>query len=314
MKVLRFVVALISLTFCFISAPQANATNPCFSEFSDSEWKQPTDWGKIIGFSSRFYGNSITQPEQVEKIIRENSKDYVLRRGAETRLNGAEWKPITVNFGSTGMLPLFPGDEFRTFISYEGRNCTKRMVFSNSIAVKEATPVNVETYVSSISKNFQQEQELLTIMGSSFPLTINSNVVLGENEFERASSSTPLFQQLKRRIFLIFDTNCVKTVSGDAFVNFVRSGAHPVQGRAPDFLKAGKCEAKIFDGYWQVSVASGLFSDISSQPLYLGKVIFNVVDPNLPRNKSSTITCVRGKETTKIIGKNPQCPKGFKKK
>jgi hypothetical protein len=314
MKALRFVAALISLTFCFISVPQATATNPCFSEFSDSEWKQPTDWGKIIGFSSRFYGTSIMQPEQVEKTIRENSKDYVLRRGAETRLNGAEWKPVTVNFGSSGILPLFPGDEFRTFISYEGRNCTKRIVFSNSIAVKEATPVNVETYVSSISKNFQQEQELLTIMGSSFPLTINSNVVLGENEFERASSSTPLFQQLKLRIFLLFDTNCAKTVSGDVFVNFVRSGAHPVSGRAPDFFKPGTCEAKIFDGYWQVSVGNSSSAVISSQPLFLGKAIFNVTDPKQSTKNTSSIICVRGNEAKKVIGKNPKCPKGFKKK
>ncbi|CAB4911405.1 unannotated protein [freshwater metagenome] len=313
MKVLRISVVLVLLASIFNSIP-AHALNPCFSEFSDSEWTQPADWGKTIGFSSQFYGTSIRQPEQVEKIIRENSKDYVLRRGAETSLNGAEWKPITVNFGSSSLLPLFPGDEFRTFISYEGRNCTKRIVFSNSIAVEEATPVEVKTYVSSISVNFQQEQELFAIMGSSFPIIVNSNVVLGENEFERAALSTPLLQQLSRRIFLLFDTKCVTTVSGDAFVNFVRPGAHPVAGRAPDFLKPGNCEAKLFDGYWQVSVGNRSLPVISSQPLFLGKVIFKVTDPNHLTKKSLSIICKKGKETKNVTGKNPKCPKGFKQK
>lgn len=33
-----------------------------------------------------------------------------------------------------------------------------------------------------------------------------------------------------------------------------------------------------------------------------------------PRNKSVTITCVKGKVTKKLIGVNPKCPTGFKKK
>lgn len=313
MKVLRVSVVFILLASVFNSIP-AHALNPCFSEVNDSEWKQPSDWGKFIGFSSSFYRTSIIQPLQVEREIEDNSRDYVIRRGAETRLNGSVWKPITVNFGFGRVLPLFPGDEFRTFISYEGRNCSKRIVFSSPITVVEAPTVEIETYVKGVSRNFQEEQALLAIVELSFPIAVNFNVILGENEFERATLATPLLQQLGRRIFLLFDTNCAKTVSGDVFVNFVRSGAHPVSGRAPDFFKPGTCEAKIFDGYWQVSVGNSSSAVISSQPLFLGKAIFNVTDPKQSTKNTSSIICVRGNEAKKVIGKNPKCPKGFKKK
>jgi hypothetical protein len=313
MKVLRVSVVLILLASIFNSNP-AHALNACFSEVNDSEWKQPSDWGEFIGFSSSFYRTSIRQPLQIEKEIQDNSKDFVIRRGAETKLNGAAWKPITVNFGSGRVLPLFPGDEFRTFISYEGRNCSKRIIFSSPIRVVEAPAVEIDAYVKGISRNFQEEQALLSIMELSFPIIAKFNVILGENEFERATLATPLLQQLGRRIFLLFDTNCVKTVSGDVFVNFVRAGAHPVSGRAPDFFKPGICEAKIFDGYWQVSVGNSSSDVISPQPLFLGNAIFNVTDPKQSTKNASSIVCVRGDEAKKVIGKNPKCPKGFKKK
>jgi hypothetical protein len=45
-----------------------------------------------------------------------------------------------------------------------------------------------------------------------------------------------------------------------------------------------------------------------------GTLEFKQVAASAPTSNKTTITCIKGKATKKVVGVNPKCPAGYKKK
>jgi len=296
-----------SFVFVILNPNMANALEPCFSNIADQNWVQLEsslfDLG-AQGLNSRYV--RFQEPKEASESIKSAPKDFVIVQGFEVKILNGDWQVLLRN---GPYVVLLPGDAFRAFITYEGRSCSKRTIYSTTVEIKEVPSVGMSQYIQKISSNFQEEDKYKKIFGESLPFNLSAEVQLGENEFERAVVSNEALKVLvSRRARMLFDTSCARTVSkGDFFSKFMREGGYPVNGLPPKFLRVGKCSAKVYDA---AVVEMANYSNLT----YLGTVNFNVTDPlnTLKQIKpKNTIDCVKGKVTKKITA--PKCPAGYKR-
>ena len=297
-------------SFVILNPYVAKALEPCFSDISDQNWLSIRPDLYNSG-NSTLIPRLISDPKEVSESIKVAPKDFVVVEGFEFKALNGDWQALQ---GRSNALPTqLPGDSYRAYKSYEGKNCSKRTIYLPTIVVAEIPSIGMSQYIDKASANYQEAEKNKNILGDSLPFALNAEVQLGENEFERAWTSNEALRFLIQRrvgkggsaIKMLFDTSCARTVSkSDYYGKIVREGTYPVPGSNPKFLKIGKCSAKVYD--------AGIVNP--SNLLYLGTVSFDVTDPlnTLKQMKpKNAINCIKGKITKKISSK--KCPAGYKR-
>jgi hypothetical protein len=269
------------LSLSIPSAAPASATEKCLASFADSEWSNgtPAAVKSVLGF------------DLIEKITK--TPDVFANILQPFYLFGSHTEVTTYN--------------------YVGKNClTRNILTSKSVdaqSVKIVSP-SINEYISQRASNFQVLEDSLKHYASVRDYF---------NKIEFAVDRKPLIPQIKGGVFYIAQTirNSNQTIvfPYTAFIHFPTKCAYRlVEGRKEfafniglripnsrdviNFESNGRCNGKLM-----LTDYSGVISEDLSDIRYL------VTDSSAP----TTMTCKKGKLTTKVKGANPKCPKGFKK-
>lgn len=333
-KIIRAALGLVIFVFGFnsllASSPASAAT--CVSDWPDNifdegfsgmvieTYNSAVPSSKTIGFAQA----PLLKPEFSAKI-NQDSKNYFVKQkitiknglysdyNISTRItaplvfttikSASDGKVIRLN--SPDSFAFTPGATLQSTISVETPNCQSRTFTSNLVTVPT---YQVPDYANS---NYRQDMN-----------------------FKDAQAGDAMVQKIQSTHIRINETmnSLLQLDWSSAPFWGVRARAGFIQ---PDWNKcAGVVESKNSDGneYFKIKDENSSFS--CTIPIYLlanatdpeavlANATFDYVAPSaqqsaspapLVSSKTLTITCVKGKLTKKVIGANPSCPTGYKKK
>lgn len=233
-----------------VSITPSKASEKCFSKFPDSAWG-------YVSTSSYAYRDSGSQairvfvpPPEVSDEVSRFPKDYVLTIQRQISKNKGDWAVVDKVSGDV-RLPLVPGDRYRNVITYEGRNCTKRVINLSDLVVKSGRTPTLNEYVSKFSQNFQQESENLARLVGPFPIKFPTQEVTAGEPTDVAKS--PHFLSLiinrDRNTYptIDFKDGCAKVDSGP-YSAILPNTWRKSSMADPNFtfLRGGTCRGDIY--------------------------------------------------------------------
>lgn len=304
------------ITSSLLTVP-SQASEPCFSKIPDSAWTYVSRISAVYGFPGSQPLQYFVPPSEVQDELAKFPKDYVAKIQRQVSKNNKDWVVVDKVSGDV-RLPLVPGDRYRNVITYEGRNCTTRVVNMTELLVNYGKTPTLKEYVSKYSGNFQEEGEFLARITGPFPISfpakeltagdkldvINSPELVSLRPVDRGRETRNAYPTID------FKDGCARVLSGpyaDILPNTWRKSM--MQDPQFEFSRSGVCKGEIYS----YSMEGDLL------PFLIGTIEYKVMAAKsspkpVVTNKKVSITCLKGATTRKIVGINPKCPKGFRQK
>jgi len=311
----RFYLLLIfvSVAASMLTIP-SHASEPCFAKIPDSAWTYISRMSNDYEFPGSQPLKPYVPPPEVRDEMAKSPKDYVIKIQRQVSKNNGDWVGVDKVSGDV-RLPLVPGDRYRNVITYEGRNCTTRVVNMTELLVNYGTTPTLKEYVSKYSGNFQEEGEFLARITGPFPISFPAKELTVGDKVDVIN--TPELMNLiskkdSRNTYLTiyFKDECAKVLSGP-YAGILPSAWRKSMMQDPqfEFSRSGVCKGEIYS----YSMEGDLL------PFLIGTIEYKVAAAKsspkpILSNKKVSISCVKGNSTRKIVAVNPKCPKGFKQK
>ena len=309
------------LSFSFLIASNlltvpSHASESCFSKIPDSAWTYVSRTSAFYNFPGFQPLQSFVPPPEVHDEMAKFPKDYVMKIQRQVSKNNRDWVVVDKVSGDV-RLPLVPGDRYRNVITYEGRNCVKRVVNMTDLLISFGKTPTLNEYASKYSGNFQEESDFLARLAGPFPINFPFKEIKVGDKLD-VMNSPELVSLLTRRWKITnntyptidFKDGCAKVLSGpysDILPNTWRKSM--MEDPQFEFIKSGLCKGEIYSYAMEGDLLPFLIGTIE----YKVAAAQSMPKPTLS-NKKVSITCVKGSTSRKMVGVNPKCPKGFKQK
>lgn len=313
-KIIVFIFS--SLIAAFLPSIPSHANEICFSKIPDSAWTYRSNaWAGYTNSGSQPLA-AFVPPAEVQDEMAKSPKDYVSKIQRQVSKNNKDWVFVDKVSGDV-RLPLLPGDRYRNVITYEGRNCIKRVINMTELLVSIGKTPTLNEYVSKYSRDFQEESEFLARLAGQFPINFSPKELTVGDKVDVVNS--PELVSLVSRGGKVtnntyptvdFKDGCARVLSGpyaEILPNTWRKSM--MQDPLFEFMKVGVCKGDIYS----YSMEGDLL------PFLIGTIEYRVMAAKsspkpVVTNKKVSITCLKGATTRKIVGLNPKCPKGFRQK
>lgn len=295
------IVATASISFSQVS----NASEPCFSQLPDTEWKNGEPQEVINQLNFDLVGNI-----QVEK-------------------------PQHIGLGAINPFYFFNGLSYTTTYSYQGKNCSIRVIkIVNQLLYEKPNEISLSEYLErgfALSKSSANYMELefrtksvLTVQevlsNKQFEVGSSKQLLPGEegNMFQLARNLTQKFISTNDSLYLRerlrnSGEDQIALPEGQWFLYFPSRCAH-----AKLIGQSDKIESSSIS---YLGMARGTILFKGSSPCIAELRIAGVKDKvsevkYILKNEARKlkITCTKGKLTKTVTGTNPKCPTGYKQK